>query len=173
MTRSPPIQDWSDDDLARWGQRALRELQDAPEWLVATAIAQWRRPTPALTATQRLLAVLRFDSWSHKPALALRTAQEPARQLLFAAEGRDIDLRISPGTPPLFDLQGQVLGPGDVGAVQLAGIGGQGETRRAALDDLGGFELSGLPAGRYRLSIQLDEDTLELPELDIGSARDG
>lgn len=171
MTRSPLPKDWSDDELTRWGSRAMRELQDAPEWLVATTVALWRTPAP--TTTQRILAVLRFDSWSHKPALALRAVHEPARHLLFAAEGRDIDLRISPGTLPLYDLQGQVLGPGHAGAVSLTAAGGLGETRSAVLDELGGFELCGVPAGRYRLSIQLDADSLELPELDIGGVRSG
>ena len=172
MTSSPLPQDWSDEELARWGGRALRELQDAPEWLVETAVALWRAPAP--TVAQRIWAAgLRFDSWSQRPALALRSAHEADRHLLFSADGRDIDLRISPGTPPLYDLQGQVLGPGDAGTVQLAATDGQGETHRCVLDDLGGFELLGLPAGRYRLSIQLDADTLELPDLDIGDARPG
>lgn len=171
MTPFPLPQDWTDEELAVWGQRAMRELQDAPEWLVGTAIALWRTPAP--TTLRRVLAALRFDSWSDRPALALRAAHEPARHLLFTADGRDIDLRISPGMPPAYDLQGQVLGPGDAGVVQLAAAQGLGETRRAVLDELGGFELFGLPAGRYRLIVQFGADSLELPELDIGSASAG
>lgn len=165
----PDPDHWSDDELARWGRRAVSELQDAPAWLVASAVALWRAPAPS--ALQQILAALRFDSWAAGPALALRSAAGPSRHLLFAAGGRDIDLRINAGVPPLFDLTGQVLGPGDTGEVVLEAVDAPDpgpQPRRAVLDELGGFELNGLPGGRYRVRLHLDADSIELPLLDLG-----
>jgi hypothetical protein len=164
---APPAPE-SDDELARLGRRALRELHDAPPWLIGTAIAMWRAPAPAPTPLQRIAAVLRFDNWAGAPALALRSAGRPPRQLLFAAGGRDIDLRIVPVAPDAYELSGQVLGPGAGGEVRLQAAAGAGEPQRAALDDLGGFQLAAVPAGRWRLRLQFDAEIIELPDLDIG-----
>jgi hypothetical protein len=178
MTTSTDPDHWSDDELARWGRRAMSELHDAPAWLVASAVALWRAPAPsalqqaaAPSALQQVLAALRFDSWAAGPSFALRSAAVSSRHLLFAAGGRDIDLRISAGVPPLFDLTGQVLGPGDTGEVVLEAVDAPepgSPPRRTVLDELGGFELTGLPGGRYRMRLQLDADSIELPLLDLG-----
>jgi hypothetical protein len=171
---NPPAAPDPDDELARLGRRALRELHDAPEWLIGTAVALWRAPAPAApSALQRIAAVLRFDNWAATPAPALRSAGLPPRQLLFGAGGRDIDLRIVPVAPARFEVSGQVLGPGERGEVRLARAADGGDARRVALDEFGGFELGAVPAGRWRLQLQLDAETIDLPDLDIGGPDPG
>ncbi len=159
----------SDDELIRLGRRALRELHDAPEWLIGTAVALWRSPAPAPPSPlQRIAAMLRFDNWAATPAPALRSAGLPPRQLLFAAAGRDIDLRIVPVAPARFEISGQVLGPDERGEVRLERAADGSDARRVALDAAGGFELGAVPAGRWRLQLQFDAETIDLPDLDIG-----
>lgn len=128
MTTATPL---SDDDFSHEVQRAVRLLPDAPEALQRAAIALWQQsaPAPSLAAQAqaiwtRVAAVLRFDSWA-APALAsgMRSLRSPIRHLLFAAQGRDIDLRIAPAAD-VFSLAGQVLGPDDAGMVLLAGPDG-------------------------------------------------
>lgn len=101
--------------LIRAGRRALRELPDAPEWLVLRAQAIWQpRPQPVPPLLTRVLAALSFDSWA-SPAPALRGATVAgARQFLFSAEGRDIDLRIS-AAGNAWSIEGHVLGPDEGG----------------------------------------------------------
>jgi hypothetical protein len=170
-TPAPPAPA-SDDELASLGRRALRELQDAPEWLIGTAIALWRAPPSQPSPLQRIAAVLRFDNWAGTPAPALRSAAVPPRQLLFAAGGRDIDLRIVPLAPARFEISGQVLGPGTGGEVRLdavAGAGGPGGGgQQVRLDEFGGFRFGAVAAGRWRLQLQLDAEAIDLPELVLG-----
>jgi hypothetical protein len=173
MTTAPPL---SDDDFSHQVQRAVRALPDAPEALQRAAIALWQQaaPAPSLAAQaqavwNRLTAVLRFDSWT-APALAagMRSLRSPIRHLLFAAQGRDIDLRIAPAADR-FCLAGQILGPDETGLVLLAGPDGALEApREVALDALGEFRIDGVPRGSYRLTLRLGADQIELPPVEVG-----
>jgi len=90
------------------------------------------------------------------------------RQLVFSAEGRDIDLRIAP-SGPRFTVSGQVLGPDDHGAVALSPEQASASVHEAPLDQFGEFRLADVVAGRYRLSLLLGEHEIELPPFDVGS----
>src|SRR5947199_1224887 len=92
----------SDDDLAELIRRS-QTLEDAPEHALRAAIQLWRTETVATLgdvvrgAVERLRAVLTLDSWAPgQLALGVRSVPSEMRQLLFSADGRDIDLRVSP-----------------------------------------------------------------------------
>lgn len=163
-----PLAELSDEALAALAARSVRELPDAPQWLVASAISMWRAPAAVPSLGRRIAAVLGFDSWAATPTLALRSAAAGTRQWLFTAGERDIDLRVAPveGSAGLFAISGQLLGPDDDVVVSLA----QGGAYRAVatLDGFGEFHLGPLTAGRYTLTLLVAGDHIELPEIDVG-----
>lgn len=143
---SPDFPPADDDDLLAAGRRALRELPDAPEWMI-------------LRAAAGALPVLRGAAGT--------------RQLLFSAAEYDVDLRIAPAEQA-WSIAGQVLGPDDAAQVLLTGPDGVARPAQP-LDELGGFHIDGLAAGRYRLELQLADRVIELPPVDVGpdAAADG
>lgn len=163
-----PLAELSDEALARLAARGFRELPDAPQWLVESAIAMWRAPAAAPSLGGRLAAVLAFDSWAMQPALALRSASPGTRQLLFSAGEHDIDLRVLPvaGGAGVYTLSGQLLGPGDELVVDLSQ--GGAPAAQATPDEFGEFHLGPLAAGRYTLVLKVAGERIELPEIDIG-----
>lgn len=165
----------SDDELLRELHCAIKALPDAPSALQRAAIDLWAAAAPrgglvasASALLHRVLAVLTFDSWA-APALAhgMRSLQVPTRHLLFNAEGRDIDLRVTPRAQA-FSLAGQVLGPDDAGTVELAACEPDAlPSHRAPLDALGAFNLDGLQPGVYVLTLRLGADEIVLPPIDV------
>ncbi len=178
-----PFDELSDAELLRELKRAHAELPDAPAALQRAAIGLWRAAPEASTASAvaglaaglltRLTALLSFDSWAAPLALqGMRSVRTPTRQLLFSAEHRDIDLRITP-TAGVFSITGQVLGPDTTGSVDLlAYLAGGAAAQRAQLDALGEFRIDGVQAGRYALTLRLGDDEIVLPTIDVGAAGD-
>ncbi len=178
-----PLHTLADDELGAALQRALHELPDAPAALQRAAVDLWVAPPPRLAdvadvaqAALRLVsAVLRFDSWGAgqtATALGLRSLRAPTpaatRHLLFSAEGRDVDLRIAPAAEG-YALTGQILGPDEGGAVELAAQdAAAGTARVVAIDAMGEFRIDGLPAGGYLLTLKLGADQIVLPVLQVG-----
>ncbi len=173
-----PVDLLSDDEFAHLAQRAA-SLPDAPPALVRAAIELW----PAYQATglidvahsalRLITAVLSFDSWARPVgALGMRAGASDTRHLLFSAQGRDIDLRISQAADH-FALSGQILGPDDSGVVELAIQAGEQAmsrgARTTALDDLGEFRLDDVPMGTYRLTLRMGNDEIVLPPIDVGN----
>lgn len=157
--------------LARLPEAAA--LPDAPADWQRRALSAWRtRPSLAEAVQalhQRVLAVLSFDSWATAPlAAGLRSTGSTTRQLVFSADGRDIDLRIVPGGQR-FTVSGQVLGPDDHGAVALSPEQTSLTVHETALDEFGEFTLNDVVPGRYRLTLLLSQQEIELPAIDIGA----
>jgi hypothetical protein len=121
--------------------------------------------SPLLT---RIAAALSFDSWA-VPSLALgvRSLNLDNRHLLYSAQGRDIDVRITLAADR-FDLSGQILGPDETGEVEL--INQRDSARRLVtrLDDLGEFRLDGVDRGTYLLMLRVGNDEIVLPPIVIG-----
>ena len=178
----PHPDDFSDDELGHRLQQALRALPDAPPGLLRAAIGLW--PAGALVSglhgaalglLSRLSAVLAFDSWAAPAsALGMRSLRAPTRQLLYTAQGRDIDLRIAPADLA-FSLTGQVLGPDETGQLELTRLDDDAApspqapwVREAPLDALGEFRFEGLAPGRYTLTLFAGGCALELPPFDCG-----
>lgn len=173
-----PIDQLSDDEWQALVQRAIA-MPDAPPHVVRRALEIWRRQAPAPQPVQPLLrrwvAVLSFDSWAAAPVAAgMRALPSEVRQMLFSAQGRDIDLRVAPQNEG-FALSGQLLGPFAEGQVDVASAGSQGE--RAAprhsvpFDALGEFRIDGVPRGTYLITVRLGSEEIELPPIDVGPLR--
>ena len=170
----------SDAELLRELRRAHAQLPDAPPALQRAAINLWRA-APASSAIAavasglltRLTALLSFDSWAAPLALqGMRSVRTPTRQLLFSAEHRDIDLRITP-TADVFSITGQVLGPDTAGSIELLAHGAAAApAHRAPLDRQGEFRIDGVQAGRYAMTLRLGDDEIVLPVIDVGVAGD-
>lgn len=153
---------------------AAAALADAPADWQRRALAAWRAPaTVSLaqaidTLRKRILAVLSFDSWAQAPlAAGLRSTGSATRQLVFSAEGHDIDLRIVP-SGARFVVSGQVLGPDEHGAVALAPDQAGATVHEAPLDAMGEFHLADVTPGRYQLSLLLAGHDVVLPPFDVG-----
>lgn len=179
-----PLHQLSDEELVRTLLRASRELPDAPLAWQQAAVALFESAAETslrdtATAFGRLVrAVLSFDSWA-APALAgnMRSLRSPTRHLLYSAEGRDIDLRISPqagiAAGP-FSLSGQILGPDESGRIELFALNegnsaSPGTPQHAGtLDDLGEFRIDGVPAGLYRLTLHVGDSPIVVQPLEVG-----
>lgn len=168
-----PIDRLTDAELVDLAGQA-RRLPDAPPAWVDAALSLWRVAprakssllhTPLLT---RIAAALSFDSWA-VPALALgvRSLNHDNRHLLYSAQGRDIDVRITLAADR-FDLSGQILGPDEAGEVELIGQGESARRLIARLDDLGEFRLDGVDRGTYVLTLRMGHDEIVLPPIVIG-----
>lgn len=175
-----PLNDLSDEEFEGWVRRASA-LPDAPKaWLDRAVQAFAPAPAAGVAATAQaawrlVSAVLRFDSWAAVPQPApVRGLPGSVRHLLFSADGRDIDLRISPAADH-YALMGQVLGPDEAGVVELSGPAGlaepelaAGPLHTAALDDLGEFRIDGIANGTYRLTLRVGRDAIALPPIQVG-----
>jgi hypothetical protein len=158
-------------------------MPDAPPHLVAHALALWQGHRAAQQPAQgapvlprRWRALLSFDSWAAAPAVGMRALPAEVRQMLFAAAGCDIDLRIAPLAEG-FDLSGQLLGPDARGSVELAALGRSGAvavgpSRRVVLDAQCEFRIHGVDRGSYRVTLRLEDDEIVLPTIDVGPPRD-
>ena len=166
-----------DDTFERTVARSLRELPDVPGALERAAIALFPSATrpasasvPIRTVWRQVAAALSFDSWA-APGFAhgMRSAKSTTRHLLFAAEGRDIDLRITSPRQATYELTGQVLGPDEEGEAHLERVGTDtGTMRRCTLDSLAEFRIEGLEAGLYQLTLQMGDQRIALPPIELG-----
>lgn len=162
-----------DDDALADALRRSRTLDDAPEALIQRAIDLWQpraRPAAGAGVLRRLVATLSFDSAATAPqALGLRGAALPAaaepRQLLFTADGRDVDLRVVPATDGrLWQVSGQVLGPDEQGTAQLRSGDAVAETAWSALAE---FRFDAVAPGPCTLTLRSGDWELELPPLEL------
>jgi hypothetical protein len=169
-----PLEDLTDDPFSQRVQQAVRLLPDAPlAWQEAAFRLLASKPgvrAGAVAALGRLVhAVLSFDSWA-APALApgMRSQHSTTRHLLYSAEARDVDLRITPMAEH-FALSWQVLGPDESGVVELVTQGGGPEgSYRGSLDALGTFRIDGVPCGRYLLTLHLSQGPIVVEVLEVG-----
>jgi hypothetical protein len=170
------IDSLSDDEWSALVQRAAA-MPDAPPQLVQEALQLWRlhrapQRTPALL--QRWVAALSFDSWASAPVAAgMRALPSDVRQMLFAAEACDVDLRIAPAAGG-FALSGQLLGPAAEGRVELTAVGhgSDGMRRSVVLDAQSEFRIDAVSSGHYLLTVHLGGDEIALPPIHLGPRRD-
>ena len=152
--------------------RASRQLFEAPEAVIQRAIhvfaAQAPAPAPAPRLLQRLLATLTFDSASLTPLGAgLRSESAATRQLLFSAEGRDVDLRVAAADDGQhFIVSGQVLGPDETGVAVLKCSDGEFS---AAWNELSEFQFVPVGLGPCRVTLRAEGWEIELPPLQLGN----
>jgi anti-sigma factor RsiW len=138
---------------------------DVPAPVVDRAVALFRtRYSHAPVVRRRLLAALRFDSWHTLLQAGLRGGTRSERQLLFAAESFDIDVRIT-RAGEVWTVAGQVLGPEQGGQVVLKGASG---SLQGALTELSEFKLSPVLPDIYTLLVQLPSVEVEITGLEVG-----
>lgn len=152
-----------------------RTLEDAPETVIQQALdifeprARARVPQAAAASVlTRLAAVLSFDSAQAAPqALGLRSAASATRQILFSAEGRDVDLRIRPvpsGTAQRWRISGQVLGPDKTGTARLIGPDRDIEVPWSELAEFGFDDVGD---GTWVIGLRTPAWELELPPIHV------
>lgn len=166
---------------------ASRGLRDAPESVIARALAVWAprqqpvappadvAPAGAGGAARRLWqAVLSFDSHAVLPqALGLRSTPSAlrgaSRQLVYNAGGLDVDVRLLPPDAQVasWRIRGQVLGPVAGGMARLQHAGG---TLTASLDEWLEFRFDALPQGPCQITLDLTDRVLALPAFELDPA---
>jgi len=118
---------------------------------------------------RRIVAALSFDSATLAPAFGVRSASAAAeaRQLLFSAEGTDLDLRVSRANGDDWRVSGQLLSADSAagGNVELLG---EAISVQATLNELCEFALPPVPQGTYMLLLRTGETIIEV-SLDMGS----
>jgi hypothetical protein len=139
---------------------------DPPAQVVARAVDLFRmRGTlDPVGVRQRRLAALHFDSWRTAPPLGVRGGARLDRQLLFNAEGCDVDVRIR-RFGEVWAVAGQVLGPDQSGQVTLQGAS---STLQGVLNEMSEFTLSPVSPGTYTLIVQLPSVEVEINGLEVG-----
>lgn len=141
--------------------------QDAPRDLLAFAKGIFNRSTatgePSLL--RRIVAALIFDSSANlTPAFGVRASQSTARQLLYSAEERDIDIRVT-AEADKWIVAGQLLG-GDCTEGRIE-ISGQSASAMVALNEMCEFSFPPLPSGNYSLRLRLPETELEISSFEL------
>jgi hypothetical protein len=156
---------------AAWLERVIglmrgNDAEDPPADVVKQVIALFgsRAIAPPPSPRRRIIAWLSFDSAQFPLARGVRSGIFANRQLLFNAQGFDLDLRITP-TGSMWTVSGQVLGTDAGGQVELEG---PTTTMQAALNGMCEFTLPPVLAGNYILTIRLREVDIEVASLQIG-----
>jgi hypothetical protein len=150
-----------------------RRLDEAPEALIQRAIGLWQpramtRPTAPAGALRRLVAALSFDSGASTPAaLGLRSGALATRQLLFTAEGHDVDLRLEPMAGGLWKISGQVLGPDSQGSAVLRPAGAPAQ--QVAWSPLAEFSFDPVAAGACQLLLRTEAWEIDIPDVPLVS----
>jgi anti-sigma factor RsiW len=122
-------------------------------------------PSPSPSLPQRIMAVLRFDSAQLPLSVGRRSGSSTDRQLLFKADTLDLEVQITQ-SGSLWEVSGQLLNADESGRAELHGSVGE---VRAALNEVGEFLLTPVPAGRYTLILHLTTVEIEIAELEIGA----
>ena len=137
-------------------------VADAPRDVLLSAIhifSAVRRPR-----LPRIIATLIFDSRNAGPAFGMRSLRTTSRQLLYAAQQTDLDLRITIRNDECV-VAGQVIRDGCVaGLVEISGATGSAEASLSALCE---FTLPAIPVGNYSLRVRMHDVEIEIPELEL------
>lgn len=137
---------------------------DAPRDVLHRAISVFQVRDQRRSLLRRVMASLTFDSFSLAPAFRTRSSQSEERQLIYSAEGYDIDLHIS-STDNKWLIAGQVLGQ-SCRAGEIA-IEGEGVAFSSPLSESCEFKLPVVSAGEYRLRLRLAGIEVEVPRLEL------
>jgi len=133
--------------------------QDAIEW--SKNIFRSRSVALKKSFVRKVLASLQLDLLPNKTVFGERSASASrTRQMLFEAGENSIDLRIKE-TGKNLEIHGQILGEAFEGAIVKLG---DFETKA---NDLSEFKFTGIPSGKYNLSLQAGEKEIVIEDLDL------
>jgi hypothetical protein len=161
--------------------------EDAPDHVISQAQRIFQPASPVsgaslpkqgmidagAAALRQVIAVLQFDSFRAPQAYGVRQSAtgSAVRQVLYNADPYDLDLRIAPHDGS-WQISGQVLGPDDedtmVGTVALSSTT---PPTSVPCNDFGEFVLPPVPAGNYRLTIQLPDLAITIEALEVGQSQ--
>ncbi|MGE0885464.1 MAG: hypothetical protein AB7P14_18100 [Blastocatellales bacterium] len=163
------------------GLTARHRPVDLPEETIRSIVAWFKsQPAPASRTVRKLIANLIFDSLMPGQLSFVReetpAGQPPAgRQMLFQAEGYDVDLRFEGVEDKTTeDLIGQILPNGEARSI-TAGVTVQlwreeQEQMQAQADEQGLFSFRRIPSGVYDLKIQVAEGEINLVRVSTARA---
>ena len=118
--------------------------------------------SPEPSWASRVIAALSFDSLTAAPAFGLRSQASGGRQLIYSTETADIELRVSPEN----EIAGQILGATcEYGEVNLES---DDFSATARLNEVCEFFFGSVPAGTYKISVQLPGLLVDIPQLELG-----
>lgn len=151
---------------AALGALANDDTVAPPEETLRRAVAAFRA-RPAAPPRVRIAAMLVFDNYRQSSLAVVRGPAARARQLLFTAEGLDIDLQIhfAEGGATLV---GQILGGERPSIVRLHRAGEVIDDVGA--DSFGRFAFRPVPLGNYDLVIEFDSREVAIVGLEIHDA---
>ena len=147
-----------------------------PEWIIKRVVAQFEaQSVTPLIKIRQFFAQLIFDSLNPNQLVEVRSGaagmgQAAGRQMLYQAEGYDIDLRFEQSEDTnIEELIGQIL-PKQASGIELAGIHVQliknNQTIAQTLTNAQGiFKFAGLASGIYNLKISVPEGEINLEQL--------
>jgi len=143
--------------------RSVDAPVDATEY--AKNLFRTRAVESRSTFVRRVLAVMQVDLAPDRAAFGERSAAgAQARQMLFDAGENAVDLRIT-AVNNGFDIRGQILGEGfDKGDIEIAN---NEISVKVKIDKASGFKVSGLPAGKYGLTIKGENAEIVLEQLEL------
>lgn len=149
-------------------QRMLTDRSvDAPEDVVTYArnLYRTRAAEPKASIIRRVLAVMQVDLTPNRAAFGERSASgSQARQMLFDSGDNAVDLRIT-AIDDKFDIRGQILGDGFAnGEIEI--ISDQ-VSITVKIDKTNAFNVSGLAAGEYNLTIVGKNTEIQIDKLDL------
>ena len=130
--------------------------QDAVRW--SKNIFRTRAKQPTLV--EKIKAVLTADLLPGKAVFGERSGTAQARQMLFEAGERGIDLRVS-GSDAGFEIRGQILGEGFGNCLVKLG------TFETTANDQSEFVLTEVPAGTYGLTLSNGEEMIEIEQIEV------
>jgi hypothetical protein len=149
-------------------QRMLTDRSaDAPADVLQYAknLYRTRAVSSKASIVERIMAVMQVDLAPNRAAFGERSAAgAQARQMLFDAGENAVDLRVT-AVNNGFDLRGQILGEGfEGGEIEIAN---SESSVKEKIDKTSGFKVSGLPAGKYGLTIRGENAEIVLEELEL------
>ena len=137
--------------------------EDVPRGLLQSAINIFS-PEKQLPTLRHIIAILTFDSRQAGPAYGIRSLRSTSRQLLYAAQETDLDLRITVQNDQCI-VTGQIIRDGCIsGLVEISGDGG---SATANLNEVCEFTLPAIPLGNYSLRVKMPDVQIEIPELEL------
>ena len=120
---------------------------------------------------RRLVATLAYDTPLEALPRGIRTLHRSERRLLFLADEYEILLKLAVDhAPGLSTLSGQVLADGLPATRAAVVLVGAAHPRRLPVDEDGGFRTTALPVGTYRLGVAVADDSIVVPDVELGDS---
>ena len=133
---------------------------DAPADAIKWSKDIFRTRAAQPTLVEKIKAVLTADLLPGKAVFGERSGTAQARQMLFEAGERGIDLRVS-GSDGEFEIRGQILGEGFENCFVKFG------DLEAEANDQAEFVISGVQAGTYTLALTSGNEMIEIEEIEV------